>query len=406
MALKTDSLWQLFMFSGMASCTAELATVPIDVVKVRMQLQGELGAVQRYRSSLHAFPQIIREEGFLALYKGKRQGPAARSPLPSRRTVHSPATCSACHLLCCCCSSDTPLPFLRATTPPARAGVQPALLRQATYGSLRIGMYEPIKTSVHALVSGTTPRADGTQAPPTMLEKGLSGMLSGALASGLCNPTDVVKVRMQADGMQLLPDGTRAPPRYRGIVHAFGDIWRTEGARGLYKGVSPTVQRAAVVAGVELATYDECKMALIRLGLPEASAVTHLTASIAAGFLCTLASSPLDVVKSRVMNQPVDAQGRGMRYSSTADAFKKSVQAEGVLALWKGFWPNFGTWRVHRLGARRGMCMAGWAGTAWRGRVRRAPLPDSPCSPTHSSPFISACHTLQPASVRTASSRS
>lgn len=70
MALATDNIWQLFLFSGIGSCAAELATVPIDVVKTRMQLQGELGSVQRYRSSLHAFPTIVKEEGFFALYKG------------------------------------------------------------------------------------------------------------------------------------------------------------------------------------------------------------------------------------------------------------------------------------------------------------------------------------------------
>ena len=72
MALATSNIWQLFVFSGIGSCAAELATVPIDVVKTRMQLQGELGSVRRYRSALSAFPQIVREEGLLALYKGSQ----------------------------------------------------------------------------------------------------------------------------------------------------------------------------------------------------------------------------------------------------------------------------------------------------------------------------------------------
>lgn len=48
--------------------------MPIDVVKVRMQLQGELGSVAKYKSSLHAFPVIVREEGVAGLYKGERGG--------------------------------------------------------------------------------------------------------------------------------------------------------------------------------------------------------------------------------------------------------------------------------------------------------------------------------------------
>ena len=61
--------------------------------------------------------------------------------------------------------------------------MQPALLRQATYGSMRIGLYEPIKD---ALVGSSG-------AAPGVFHKLVAGVTSGAFASGLCNPTDVVK---------------------------------------------------------------------------------------------------------------------------------------------------------------------------------------------------------------------
>ena len=222
------------------------------------------------------------------------------------------------------------------------------MLRQATYGSVRIGLYEPIKAQVSAaLHGGAVPTgADGRPAPPTLVTKLLSGVLSGAIASGVFTPMDVVKVRMQAEvGGGVRADGAPAAgPRYRNVLHALRTIAAEEGRAGLYKGVSPTMQRAAVVAAVELASYDECKTLLVSaLGMAPTGAPTHLAASLMAGFLCTLASSPLDVIKSRVMNQPVDAAtGRGVRYSSTLDCLRKSVAAEGVASLWKGFWPNFG----------------------------------------------------------------
>lgn len=85
----------------------------------------------------------------------------------------------------------------------------------------------------------------------------LAGAGSGALASAICNPTDLIKVRMQADGM-----GSSAgqPPRYRSLVHAFRSIVAAEGVRGLYKGVGPTCGRATVLAAAELATYDEVRV--------------------------------------------------------------------------------------------------------------------------------------------------
>jgi hypothetical protein len=204
-------------------------------------------------------------------------------------------------------------------------------------------MYEPIKQAIAKALSGgsSSSSSSSPQQAPALLHKVLSGMVSGGLSSAICNPTDVVKVRMQADtGASSKAGG--AAPRYRNVFHAFRVIFETEGMRGLYKGVGPTVQRAAAVAAVELSSYDECKELIVRsLGWAPSEVKTHLSASIAAGFLATIASSPFDVVKSRVMNQPVDANGKGLRYSSTVDCFRKSIAAEGVLSLWKGFLPNF-----------------------------------------------------------------
>ena len=58
-----------------------------------------------------------------------------------------------------------------------------------------------------------------------------AGVTTGTLAILSAQPTDVVKIRMQAD--------VRAPgeaARYRGVVHAYKDIAVKEGMAGLYKG--------------------------------------------------------------------------------------------------------------------------------------------------------------------------
>ena len=73
----------------------------------------------------------------------------------------------------------------------------------------------------------------------------------------------------------------------------------------------------------------------------------HLTASISAGFIATVVSSPADVIKSRVMSQPIDAQGQGTLYRSTFDCASQAIRAEGVLSLWNGFIPNFARLAPH-----------------------------------------------------------
>lgn len=63
-----------FVLSGVAACGACLFTNPLEVVKTRMQLQGELqsrGSYQvYYRNVFHAFYTIGKVDGLAALQKG------------------------------------------------------------------------------------------------------------------------------------------------------------------------------------------------------------------------------------------------------------------------------------------------------------------------------------------------
>jgi hypothetical protein len=68
-----------FVCGGIASCTAELFTFPIDLVKTRLQLQGQqplvanptsnLNAI-RYRGMLHCLTTVAKDEGLKGLYNG------------------------------------------------------------------------------------------------------------------------------------------------------------------------------------------------------------------------------------------------------------------------------------------------------------------------------------------------
>lgn len=147
------------------------------------------------------------------------------------------------------------------------------------------------------------------------------GGSAGAIGIAIANPTDLIKIRMQAD---------KAGTRYRGTVDAFRQIIRvrcvyiafsfltiahalnpqycvivqSEGVAGLWTGVSPAVQRAFIVNAAELATYDQAKGMLVGTGYFQPTDVkTHFAASFLAGFFSALASSPVDVIKNRLMSQ-------------------------------------------------------------------------------------------------------
>lgn len=66
---------------------------------------------------------------------------------------------------------------------------------------------------------------------PSVLLRILAGCTTGAMAVSFAQPTDVVKVRFQAQ--MNLNSVTR---RYSGTMQAYKHIYQNEGFRGLWKG--------------------------------------------------------------------------------------------------------------------------------------------------------------------------
>uniref|UniRef100_A0A2K5VAN4 Solute carrier family 25 member 30 n=1 Tax=Macaca fascicularis TaxID=9541 RepID=A0A2K5VAN4_MACFA len=242
--------WKPFVYGGLASITAECGTFPIDLTKTRLQIQGQTNDAKfkeiRYRGMLHALVRIGREEGLKALY----------------------------------------------------SGIAPAMLRQASYGTIKIGTYQSLKR-----LFVERPEDE------TLLINVICGILSGVISSTIANPTDVLKIRMQAQSSTI----------QGGMIGNFMNIYQQEGTRGLWKGVSLTAQRAAIVVGVELPVYDITKKHLILSGLMGDTVYTHFLSSFTCGLAGALASNPVDVVRTRMMNQRVLQDGRCSGYTGTLD---------------------------------------------------------------------------------------
>lgn len=63
--------WGTFICAGLGACTAELATLPVDTTKVRLQLYARHGgAAAAVPGMLTVMRTIARDEGPAALYKG------------------------------------------------------------------------------------------------------------------------------------------------------------------------------------------------------------------------------------------------------------------------------------------------------------------------------------------------
>lgn len=81
-----------FITGGLAGVGATIVTNPIDIVKTRLQLQGELRAksehTARYRGILHALYVIARTDGAFALQKGLCPAIVQGFTINSVRFVH------------------------------------------------------------------------------------------------------------------------------------------------------------------------------------------------------------------------------------------------------------------------------------------------------------------------------
>lgn len=89
---------------------------------------------------------------------------------------------------------------------------------------------------------------------------------------------------------------------YRGPFQAFGSIARTEGLRGLFRGVGPTMQRAALLNAAQIPSYDHTKYTLISSGLMHEGISCHLVSSMTAGLVTAVVMSPIDLIKTRLVS--------------------------------------------------------------------------------------------------------
>lgn len=271
--------------AGTAACIADLATFPLDTAKVRMQIAGEgrtillastEGSMLAMRANqpglLETMGNIVRVEGARSLYGGLSAG----------------------------------------------------LQRQMCFASVRLGLYDSVKSLYAGIIDG-----NNRSGSMNIGIRVMAGITTGALAVLFAQPTDVVKVRLQAG------NSGGSAVRYSSTLQAYKNIASVEGTRGLWKGTMPNISRNVIVNVAEIVCYDIIKDMIITSGYLRDGIPCHLTAATAAGLCTTLAASPVDVVKTRYMNSPPG------EYKGAVECAVKMFVQEGPAAFYKGFVPSF-----------------------------------------------------------------
>jgi len=79
-------------------------------------------------------------------------------------------------------------------------------------------------------------------------------------------------------------------------------VYRGQGLAGLWTGWGPNVMRNSIINAAEIASYDQYKQMVLEKGLMKDGVMCHMTCASAAGFTACCVGSPVDVLKTRIMN--------------------------------------------------------------------------------------------------------
>jgi dicarboxylate transporter 10 len=210
------------------------------------------------------------------------------------------------------------------------SGLSASLLRQITYSTTRFGIYEELK-SRFASAKSPDPSTGKPAAPPSLPLLIAMASASGFVGGFAGNAADVLNVRMQHDA--ALP-----PAQRRNYAHALDGLARMvreEGVASVMRGVWPNSARAAAMTASQLASYDVFKRTLLRV-FPSMrdGLATHFTASFLAGVVAATVTSPIDVIKTRVMSSTGANQG-------VLGVLREVYAKEGMGWMFKGWVPSF-----------------------------------------------------------------
>eukprot|EP00483_Globobulimina_turgida_P006254 UN06264 len=255
-----QQLGKHLLIAAVSSAFAEVLTFPIDTIKVYLQLQTKFDGVNA---------ELPHELEVGSRHIGMKSGHSHHTmKLGSTNVMNATNEIYSKHGM---------RGYYR--------GYKPAILRASLNNALSATIYKPIRQCLAG--------SDNRDCP--LYIKIVSGIITGCSTQLLAAPTDLLKVRMQADA-------TRDNPRYNGFTDAIRQIYSKYGWKAFWKGLGPSACRAGFSVAATLGTYDHSKAFLLRHDLCKSKGISdkdirlHVMCSVTSGFFATLFACPFDVV--------------------------------------------------------------------------------------------------------------
>jgi len=135
------------------------------------------------------------------------------------------------------------------------AGLAPTLVAMFPYVGVEFMIYETSKIAIEKFISDNAEDSSIPVVLPVIISLGL-GALAGAAAQTSAHPLDVVRKRLQIQGI----NGN--PVLYKNTFDCFAGVANKEGFGALYKGLGPACVATIPGTGIAYITYESMKRIL------------------------------------------------------------------------------------------------------------------------------------------------
>lgn len=162
--------------------------------------------------------------------------------------------------------------------------------------------------------------------------KFVASITAGAAQSLIVCPTELIKIRMQNQGV-----GERYSERKIGPWKATVSIWKDKGIRGLFKGNWLTMAREVPQYAIYFYTFTRIQSGIASRRQTDLENLRVHENAVAGGItgVVTWLWYPVDVIKTRFQDD-----GASQKYTGIWDCVKKIRKEEGLKAFFRGIRPT------------------------------------------------------------------
>ncbi|XP_059764077.1 mitochondrial thiamine pyrophosphate carrier isoform X5 [Balaenoptera ricei] len=213
---------------------------PLDVIKIRFQLQIERLSRSdpnaKYHGILQAGRQILQEEGPTAFWKGHIPAQLLSigyGAVQVYKTLRNAVVTMY--------RTEGPLVFYK--------GLNPTLIAIFPYAGFQFSFYSSLKHACEWAMPAEGKKNEN-------FKNLLCGSGAGVISKTLTYPMDLFKKRLQVGGFEQARASFGQVRSYKGLLDCARQVLREEGAQGCFKGLAPSLLKAALSTGFVFFWYE------------------------------------------------------------------------------------------------------------------------------------------------------